>query len=200
MWWYRNDEPCIKGNNEYEYELPGWAYNNLIGENCGPTGRLETLVDDASSSSSRSLCEPGINTWNYDFIFPTTSYTAEPMAEQGSDATTSEGVRVYSWFSVNADMLAVATAVAESVVLANATDSSSSSNALEYQPMVRTGGNGVSGPTFLDHADYRDYVGRTFGASAVDMETAAVAHVATPFGVTQFIFFSITQRLGRWRR
>ena len=36
----------------------------------------------------------------------------------------------------------------------------------------------MSGPTFVDHADYRAYVWQTFQADALDMETAAVAHVA----------------------
>jgi adenosylhomocysteine nucleosidase len=49
---------------------------------------------------------------------------------------------------------------------------------VEDAPEVILGGNGVSGPTMVDHAAYRDYVWQTFHADALDMETAAWAHVA----------------------
>lgn len=81
-------------------------------------------------------------------------------------------------------MLAVAEQVAPSVVLTNSVGDIT----LDYQPRVLVGGSGVSGPTFLDNADYRQYAFDTFAASAVEMETAAAAHVATQFG-KKFLFF-----------
>jgi hypothetical protein len=45
-------------------------------------------------------------------------------------------------------------------------------------PKVVVGGNGVSGQAFVDNAGFRQYVSRTFAAAALDMESAAVAHVA----------------------
>ena len=58
---------------------------------------------------------------------------------------------------------------------------------LAHPPKVVVGGNGVSAPVFLDNAAYRKYLRATFQARVVDMESAAVAHVAlvnkTPFVV-----------------
>lgn len=50
---------------------------------------------------------------------------------------------------------------------------------------INVGGVGVSGPVFLDNAKYREWVFRVWKARCVDMESAALAHVAyangTPF-------------------
>jgi adenosylhomocysteine nucleosidase len=50
---------------------------------------------------------------------------------------------------------------------------------------VRVGGTGVSGPVFLDNADYRKWVFATWDAECTDMESAAYAQVCwanhTPF-------------------
>ena len=54
------------------HEIPGWAVGNLMGENCG----VEADAD----------CTVGVNTWNYSFIYPTATYTADPGAD-GADAT-----------------------------------------------------------------------------------------------------------------
>ena len=43
------------------------------------------------------------------------------------------------------------------------------------------------GPTFLDNVDYREYAFNSFGAVAVDMESASAAHVCTQMG-KKFIF------------
>jgi adenosylhomocysteine nucleosidase len=43
---------------------------------------------------------------------------------------------------------------------------------------VVLGGNGVSGQAFVDNAGFREYTYRTFQANVLDMETAAMAHVA----------------------
>ena len=45
-------------------------------------------------------------------------------------------------------------------------------------PRLVTGGQGVSGNGFVDNADYRRWIWRTFEARAVDQETAAIAQVA----------------------
>ncbi len=49
---------------------------------------------------------------------------------------------------------------------------------VEAAPWTVIGGNGVSGPTFVDHAAYRDFIWATFEPDVLDMESAAVAHVA----------------------
>ena len=40
------------------------------------------------------------------------------------------------------------------------------------------GGNGVSGPVFVDNAEFREYAFATFEAAVLDMETASAAMVA----------------------
>lgn len=91
------------------------------------------------------------------------------------------GVERKTWFEVDPDMLAVAKAKADQTELARCAGTA----CLEKTPKVVVGGNGVSGPTFVDNAAYRDYAYRAFKARVLDMETAAVAHVAyvnrTPF-------------------
>jgi adenosylhomocysteine nucleosidase len=86
------------------------------------------------------------------------------------------------WFQVSEELLAAAKEAVGNVKLA---DCSVIKVCLAKQPRVVVGGNGVSGSTFVDNAAYREWVWQTFHADALDMESAAVAHVAytnaTPF-------------------
>ena len=79
------------------------------------------------------------------------------------------------WFPVDEALLAHArTAVADVVLdrcLADGT-------CLQQTPKIVIGGSGVSGGAFIDNAAFRDYTFKTFGARVLDMESAAVAHVA----------------------
>lgn len=91
------------------------------------------------------------------------------------------GVERKTWFEVDPAMLAVARAKADQTELSRCAGAA----CLAKTPKVVVGGNGVSGPTFVDNAAYREYAFRAFQARVLDMETAAVAHVAyvnrTPF-------------------
>jgi len=58
------------------------------------------------------------------------------------------------------------------------------------------GGNGVSGQAFVDNAEFRDYVFRTFQAQVLDMETAAIAHVAYANDVPFIGFRSLSDLAG----
>ena len=49
---------------------------------------------------------------------------------------------------------------------------------LRQDPRIVVGGPGVSGGAFIDNAAFREYAFATFGARVLDMESAAVAHVA----------------------
>ncbi len=86
------------------------------------------------------------------------------------------------WFATDPALLGVAHTVAPSVTLKRCT---APDQCLSHQPKVVVGGNGVSGPAFVDNAALRDWAFRTFQARVLDMESAAVAHVAyandTPF-------------------
>jgi len=85
------------------------------------------------------------------------------------------------WFPADAALLDTARKVAASVALQRC----AADKCLVHPPKVVVGGNGVSAPVFLDNAAYRKYLRATFEARVVDMESAAVAHVAlvnkTPF-------------------
>ena len=90
-------------------------------------------------------------------------------------------------------MLAAARQAADEVQLNKCT---SGGKCLGVDPVVITGGNGVSGPTFVDNAEYRDWVWDTFQADALDMETAAVAHVAYVNNVPFIAFRSLSDLAG----
>jgi len=79
------------------------------------------------------------------------------------------------WFPGSPEMLALARQTADTLPLARCT---AGGRCLDHQPRVVVGGNGVSGPTFVDNTEYRQWVWQTFQADVTDMETAAVAHVA----------------------
>lgn len=63
-------------------------------------------------------------------------------------------------------------------------------------PGLHVGGAGVSGPVFVDNAAYCGYLHQTFGARAVDMESAAIAHVAYANGVPFIAVRGLTDRAG----
>ena len=89
-------------------------------------------------------------------------------------------------------MLEAARKIATKVTLLNSTDGTF----LGYNPKVVAGGKGMSGPTFVDNADYREYVFDEFGASCLDMETAAAAHIAYQHGVPFLFFRSLSDLAG----
>ena len=86
------------------------------------------------------------------------------------------------WFPVNTQLLAVARSAAGTVVL---NDCTPEHKCLLHKPKIVIGGHGVSGQAFVDNAAFREYARKTFDANVLDMESAAVAHVAyankTPF-------------------
>ena len=79
------------------------------------------------------------------------------------------------WFPVDERMLALAGRVAAGVALERC---AGEDECLPRAPKIVVGGSGVSGGAFIDNAAFRDYAFHTFGARVLDMESAAVAHVA----------------------
>lgn len=113
------------------------------------------------------------------------------------DVTRQEGepdaVEKMFWFPVDSRMLEVAKRVAGQVELARCT---AEAVCLEHAPTVNVGGYGVSGSTFVDNAGYREWVWENFEADALDMETAAVGHVAYANGVPYIAFRSLSDLAG----
>lgn len=79
------------------------------------------------------------------------------------------------WFQVDDSLLTHARQAASDVTLKHCTEENT---CLEKIPQIVIGGSGVSGGAFIDNANFRDYTFKTFGARVLDMESAAVAHVA----------------------
>jgi adenosylhomocysteine nucleosidase len=122
---------------------------------------------------------------NYGMMFPQPVEVARPGQAGGTEKR--------FWFPVSATMLAAARKAGQAVQLDRCLLKVA---CLDQQPVVSVGGNGVSGPTFLDNADYRQWVWQTFQADAVDMESAAVAHVAYVNGVPFIAFRSLSDLAG----
>ncbi len=97
------------------------------------------------------------------------------------------------WFPVDSASLEVARDAARSVQLSRCAPAG---RCLSHAPEVVIGGNGVSGPTFVDNAAYREWTWTTFRADALDMETAAVAMVAYQNRVPYIAFRSLSDLAG----
>ena len=79
------------------------------------------------------------------------------------------------WFPVDEALLEAARSAADKVTLARCT---ADGRCLDRPPRIAVGGSGVSGGAFVDNSAFRTWVFETFGARLLDMESAAVAHVA----------------------
>ncbi len=90
-------------------------------------------------------------------------------------------------------MLEVARGVAGGVELE---DCAAEGQCLERPPRVTVGGNGVSGQAFVDNRAFREFTFQTFAARVLDMESAAVAHVAYANAVPFIAFRSLSDLAG----
>ncbi|WP_172123389.1 MULTISPECIES: 5'-methylthioadenosine/S-adenosylhomocysteine nucleosidase [unclassified Devosia] len=97
------------------------------------------------------------------------------------------------WFAADAELLAVAEKVAAEIKLE---DCSAENACLTTAPSIHVGGNGVSGAAFVDNAELREYAFGTFEAQVLDMESAAVAHVAYANDVPFIAFRSLSDLAG----
>lgn len=123
---------------------------------------------------------------NYGMMFP--RYSSVPVIGAGPDQ-----LERRFWFPVDATALKTAAHLVGSVKLKRCT---AAGECLDKEPRLVIGGNGVSGPTFVDNAAYRQWVWDTFQADALDMETAAVAHVAYVNQVPYIAFRSLSDLAG----
>lgn len=98
-------------------------------------------------------------------------------------------------FSVDPALLSLATKVAGEVRL-NRCAMPAAQQCLERTPAIVVGGEGISGPAFVDNAAYRSYLYDTYHARVLDMESAAVAQVAFANGVPFLGFRSLSDLAG----
>lgn len=101
---------------------------------------------------------------NYDMLFPRGVRVGNAV----------EPPRDHRWFAADPALVALARRVATATPLARC----AAAACLVHQPKILVGGGGISGPAFADNREYREYLFATFQATVLDMESAAVAHVA----------------------
>ncbi len=128
-----------------------------------------------------SYAEKGLA--NYGMIFP----QPVEIARDGGR------VEKRTWFPVDPQLLAVARGVADTAVLRDCT---LEKKCLTRKPRIVVGGHGVSGQAFVDNKAFREYVRATFDAEVLDMESAAVAHVAFINGTPFIAFRSLSDLAG----
>jgi hypothetical protein len=85
------------------------------------------------------------------------------------------------WFEVDPEMYQVAQTAMATVTLKNEANGVT----LPYTPKVFFGGNGVSGPTFVDNAAYREYVFDEFQARCLDIGVFFSVAADNAFAVTR---------------
>jgi adenosylhomocysteine nucleosidase len=97
------------------------------------------------------------------------------------------------WFDADPAMLEVAARLRGTVALERC---DAERRCLSRTPELVPAGNGVSGSAFVDNAAFREYTFKTFQANVLDMETAAIAHVAYANGVPYIAFRSLSDLAG----
>lgn len=96
------------------------------------------------------------------------------------------------WFPVDPQLFEIARGAVAGVELKRCIEAA----CLVHPPKVVVGGNGVSGTAFVDNAAFRTWAFDTFKAQVLDMESAAVAHVATTNAVPFLAFRSLSDLAG----
>ncbi len=119
---------------------------------------------------------------NFGMMFP------RPVETRKTGQT--EPIRRF-WFPVDTRMFEVARSLSNIELI-----SCKAGQCLKRKPQIDMGGNGVSGQAFVDNAAFREYAYKTFQANVLDMETAAVGHVAYSNGVPWIAFRSLSDLAG----
>ena len=97
------------------------------------------------------------------------------------------------WFEADARLLDAARRSLPRVALDRCT---ADGDCIDDDAELVVAGQGVSGNGFVDNAEYREWIWRTFAANAVDMETAAVAQVAYANDVPFIAFRGLSDLAG----
>lgn len=107
-----------------------------------------------------------------------------------------EPATVHRWFAVDPALLAIARSLGPTTLDRCLPQPAGQAQCLPYEPRLLVGGGGISGPAFADNKTYREYLFATFQARVLDMETAAVAHVAYANQVPFIGFRSLSDLAG----
>lgn len=96
-------------------------------------------------------------------------------------------------FDADPDLLAI---VQSTITTLRSSDPEVIQNASGNPATIKLGGTGVAGPVFMDNAEYRAFVFKTWQADSLDMESTAVAHVAWSNDVPFIIIRSLSDLAG----
>ncbi len=121
---------------------------------------------------------------NFGMMFP----RSVTVLRQGAEAPETK-----FWFDVDKRLLESARKAVPDVTLARCT---AKDVCLDRTPRIVVGGSGVSGSGFVDNAGFRTWAFETFGARVLDMESAAVAHVAYANDVPSIAVRSLSNLAG----
>ncbi|HEX8374463.1 MAG TPA: 5'-methylthioadenosine/S-adenosylhomocysteine nucleosidase [Geminicoccaceae bacterium] len=121
---------------------------------------------------------------NYGMMFPQPVNVRSAAQPAGEDRF---------WFEADPGMLQAARGLAGTLRLRRC---AAQDSCLGREPLFRVGGEGVSGQAFVDNKAFREHVFATFGADVLDMESAAVAHVAHANGTPLIVFRSLSDLAG----
>jgi adenosylhomocysteine nucleosidase len=123
---------------------------------------------------------------NYGMIFPQNVTVRSAQHPEGESRF---------WFEVDPGMLAAARAI-KAKVEGELRRCAADNQCLDQAPRFEPGGSGVSGPAFVDNKEFRQYTYDTFQANVLDMESAAVATVATANTIPFIVFRSLSDLAG----
>lgn len=101
------------------------------------------------------------------------------------------------WFEADKEMLRAAKKAARKTQLVQCgLDREGNEVCLDQQPIIKVGGNGVAGPTFVDNELFRKFTWDAFEADTLDMESSAWAHVSYANDIPFIIFRSASDLAG----
>lgn len=135
----------------------------------------------------------GWDTGDWPKDFPNYGMMHPQNVQVTRDGGTPDSAEKRFWFPVDAASLRAVQAITNGVTLSR---TAPNGRTLAATPRIVVGGYGVSGPTFVDNAAYREWVWQTFHADALDMETAAVATVAYVNRVPLIAFLFVSDLAG----
>ncbi len=121
---------------------------------------------------------------NYGMIF------TRPVQIQTARAEEPDAV---FWFPTDPTWFETARSAVQDI---NLVECNAENACLSDAPKIVVGGNGVSGSVFVGNASFRSWVFDTFDARVLDMERAAVAHVAYANEVPFIAFRSLSDLAG----
>ncbi len=165
-----------------------------IGDVVIPQQWAEYLEMHAARLSEDGTYQHSSDLSNFGMLFPRTVCVTQKGGPQ--DACTN-----MRWFPVDAEMYSVAVSVADHVELDSCgLDREGNQVCLSHPPKIVTGGSGVSGPWFVDNAEFRDYTFATFSelgpVSSLDMESAQFQHVCYMNDIPCLVFRSLSDLAG----